>query len=231
MLLPACLNQILLTSSNMIHSLFTAIDDFDNWAQTMSDRPQDERGGEWECDYRHWGIVYDAFETFIQTSNPATWTADEKERLLYILARDNESEILAKMVSTNEHALTALTEYAIVHGHREDKWQLAVQLHTLNDKNMAIQLLEQLVMAEDEYVNRLSLMELAKLGASSVEHHCELFWNRHIYLDEDEEYQRMAVLTALKEINSSQLGYYLELAKKDGRKYLVRAADIYGRDT
>ena len=213
----------------MIHSLFKAIDDFDKWAQTMSDRPQDERGGEWECDYRHWGIVYDAFETFIQTSHPATWTADEKVRLLYILARDNESEIVAQMVSTNQHALIGLTEFAITHGHGDDKWQLAVQLYTLDDKNMAIELLEQLVMAKEEYVNRRSLMELAKLGASSVEHYCELFWNRHIYLDEDEEYQRMAVLTALKEINSTQLGHYLELAKKDGRKYLTRAAEIYGR--
>lgn len=210
----------------MIHSLFTLIGEFDKWAQSLSDSPQDERGGEWECDYHHWGLIYDAFETFIQVSNPEMWTVDEKERLLYILARDNEREILAKMVSTSPHALTSLTEYAITYGHRDDKWQLAVQLHTLDDKNMAILLLEKLVMDEDEYVNRRSLMELAKIGASSVEYYCELFWKRHIYPEMDEEYQRMAVLTALKDINSMQLGHYLELAKKDGRKHLARAAEI-----
>lgn len=215
----------------MIHSLFTAINDFDKWAQALSDKPQDDRGGEWECDYRHWSAIYDAFEFFIQTSNPETWTAGEKDRLLYILARDNELQILAKMVSTNQRTLTILTEYSITHGHRDDKWQLAVQLHKLDDKNKAIQLLEQLVMAEDEYVNRRSLMELATLGASSVEHYCEVFWNRQIYLPEVEEYQKMTVLAALKEINSPQLRRYLELAKEDGRKYLVRAAETYGRYT
>lgn len=135
------------------------------------------------------------------------------------------------MVSTNQNALTSLTEFAIIHGHRDDKWQLAVQLQTLDDTNMAIKLLEQLVMAQDEYVNRRSLMELAKLRATSVEHYCELFWNRQKYQAEDEEYQRMAVLAALKEINSTQLGRYLELARKDGREYLLKAAEIIGQNT
>ncbi len=145
----------------------------------------------------------------------------EKEQLLYIIARDNESEYLSDQL--NETALITLTKQAIASGHRDDKWQLAIQLYKLSDQALAITFLEAFVNDEDEYVNRRALMELGKLNSDKVEMYAALFWTRNKYGDMD-EYQKMAVLDALKAINSKQLEKYIKLAKEDGRKYLVDSA-------
>ena len=43
--------------------------------------------------------------------------------------------------------------------------------------------------------------------------------------DSGDEYQRMAVLDALHNLQSPRLARYLELAQEDGRKYLTGFAD------
>jgi HEAT repeat protein len=122
-----------------------------------------------------------------------------------------------------EQALIVLSKYAIRHGNRDDKWQLATHLHRLSDRELAATLLNSFVNDEDEYVSRRALMELAKVQSEKVEYYADLFWNRNKYGDMD-EYQRIAVLYALKEINSKQLDKYIRLAKQDGRRYLVENA-------
>lgn len=67
-------------------------------------------------------------------------------------------------------------------------------------------------------------MELPALLPDKVEAYSTWFWPRDVYGDW-QEYQRMAVLTALKEIRSPLLGEYLKRAREDGRIYLVRYAD------
>jgi Na+/phosphate symporter len=201
--------------------LFIEIDKFDAWARSQYNISQDDIGGEWECDYTEWYKIYSAFENFLIKADPNNWTDKEKERLLYIIARDNESEYLSDLL--NEAALIILTKQAIDSGHIDDKWQLAIQLFKLSDRLLATTFLEAFVNDEDEYVNRRALMELAKLNSDKVEIYAELFWNRNKYGDMD-EYQKMAVLNSLKTINSKQLDKYIKLAKQDGRKYLVESA-------
>lgn len=205
----------------MTNQLFLQIDKFDTWAQSQFDIPQDDIGGEWECNYRNWDEIYSAFVNFLNETDSNNWTEKEMERLLYIIARDNESGYLSDLL--NELALIVLTKFAIVHGKRDDKWQLAVQLHKLSDKQLAITFLDEFVNDKEEYVNRRALMELAKLKSQKVESYAELFWSRNVYGDMD-EYQKMAVLYSLKEINSAQLDKYIQLAKQDGRHYLVQNA-------
>lgn len=201
--------------------LFIEIDMFDNWAQSHFSIPQDDIGGEWECNYNKWSNIYKAFKNFLIQAVPLDWTEEEKERLLYIIARDNESGYLSSLL--NESSLIILTKYAMNQGSKDAKWQLAVQLHKLSDRSLAINLLDDFVNDKDEYVNRRALMELAKLKSEKVETYAELFWNRNIYGDMD-VYQRMAVLFSLKEIDSKELKKYIQLAKEDGRKYLVENA-------
>jgi len=205
----------------MADPLFIEIDKFDSWAQTQYSIPQDDIGGEWECSYEQWDKIYSAFETFLSKTVPSKWSEKDKERLSYIIARDNE---IGQLVDTlPEKALVVLTKYALENGHRDDKWQLATHLHKLSDKELAATFLETLVNDEDEYVNRRALMELAKLKSDKVEYYAELFWNRNKYGDMD-EYQKMAVLGSLKTIGSKQLNKYIEWAKQDGRQYLVKTA-------
>ena len=202
--------------------LFIGIDKFDLWAQTQFDIPQNDIGGVWEYDYENWKDIYKSFEDFILTTDPQKLTDNQKERLLYIIARDNENEYLAGVLDT--HFLTILTEYSISNGNREDKWQLAIQLHKLTDKQKALTLLEKFVNDEEEYVSRRSLMELAKLKSEKVEFYAERFWNKDKY-GYMEEYQKIAVLHSLKIINSKLLNNYIERAKQSGQKYLIENAN------
>lgn len=205
----------------MTHRLYAEIDKFDLWAQSQFGIPQDDIGGEWECNYDDWGAIYKSFEEFIKLTNPNKLTSTEKDRLLYIIARDNEMENLSRLL--DEQFLTVLTEHSISNGHRDDKWQLAVQLHKLADRTKAISLLDMLVNDDEEYVNRRSLMELAKLHSDKVEYYAEQFWNKDKYADM-EEYQKIAVLHSLNTINSKLLDNYITLAKQSGQTYLMQNA-------
>jgi len=206
----------------MTDRLFTEIDKFDLWAQSKFDIPQDEIGGEWECDYEKWEDIYKSFENFVLTTNPQILTDTQKDRLLYIIARDNESEYLSGIL--DNQFLTVLAEHSIFNGQRDDKWQLVVQLYKLTDKQKALILLDKFVNDEEEYVNRLSLIELARLKSEKVEFYAEQFWNKDKYGDM-EEYQKIAVLHSLKIINSKLLDNYIELAKQSGQKYLIMNAN------
>ncbi len=206
----------------MTDKVFIEIDRFDNWAQSQFDVPQDDIGGEWECNYENWDDIYKSFENFITIANPNELTGKQKNRLLYIIARDNEIGYLSRIL--DNQFLTILTEQSIADGHRDDKWQLAVQLYKLTDREKALAFLEKLVNDDDEYVNRRSLLELAKLKSEKVEFYAEKFWNKNKY-GQMEEYQKIAVLHSLKIINSKLLDNYIELAKQSGQMYLIENAE------
>lgn len=206
----------------MNDNLFIEIEKFNNWAQSHFGKQQDKIGGEWECNYENWSDIYQSFEKFITTTNPNTLTDDQKNNLLYIIARDNETEYLASIL--NDAFLITLTEQSITNGKKDDKWQLAVQLYKVADKQKASELLEKLVNDDEEYVNRRALMELAKVNSEKTEFYAEKFWNKNRY-PEREEYQKMAVLQALHTINSKLLGHYIDLAKKSGQHYLMGLAE------
>jgi hypothetical protein len=205
----------------MIEQLFIEINKFDQWAQSQYSIPQDAIGGEWECAYSAWDSIYNSFEAFLGKTHPEQWTDQDKDRILYIIARDNEIGRL--VASLPEHGLIVLTKYAIENGHRDDKWQLATQLYRIADKNTAAALLEPLVNDEEEYVSRRAFAELPKINTNRVEYYAQLFWSRNKYGDMD-EYQKMTVLYVLKEVNSNMLAQYLDLARKDGRQYLLNYA-------
>ena len=204
----------------MEHLLFKEIKAFDIWAEALSEIPQEQRGGEWECNYKGWNIIYEQFEDFLKTSTPSGWTNDVKDQLLYIIARDNEMQRLSTDISHSDLAVITLARYAIQNGSSHSKWQLAVILHCLRDRNLAIELLEEFINDHDEYVSRRALLELARLNSDKTEYYCKRAWDNNIH-DEMDEYQRIAVLHSLKTVNSPMLSTYLNLAKQDGRKYLV----------
>jgi hypothetical protein len=202
----------------MKHKVFEEIEKFEKWFK-LSDLKEDNKEGAWDH-YPDWRNIDPLFENFIFQTDPNTWTDEEKRILLHIISLDNECMRLVKTLSNCEHALTTLMEASIAYGSPNDKWQLALCLHKLSDKTLALQLLEKLVNDEDEYVNRRSLMEMAKLKGPMTEYYCEKFWHKNKY-EAMEEYQRMAVLHALREVHSKLLPTYIELAKQDGREHLV----------
>ena len=214
------------------HELFFHIENFNRWAKRHYSIPQDEIFGEWELNYnmirgKHsWDDIYKAFENFLETTNCHEWKPPVIRRLIYIIARDNEIGWLIKLLTKREDALILLARQSLLvdSSSAVAKWQLAVALTGISDRNLAVELLEQFVEDSDEYVVRRSLMALAEVGSDKVESLCEKLWHKDKY-GEWEEYQRMAVLIALHTIKSDKLRHYLILAKEDGRQYLVAEAE------
>ena len=205
---------------HLVHPLFIEIDKFESWAEVMLSKPS-TISAEWETDYPDWDAIEAHFKDFIRSLPSSRWNSNELSLLEYIIARDNECERLVEDLT--DDALIALSEYALIHGEQDSKWQLANALPRIADTQKAIGLIERYVNDAEEYVNRIALMALAKVDPQKAELYCEAHWIRNLYGDLD-EYQRMAVLATLKEIGSPLLESYLKLAKEDGRPYLVNLA-------
>lgn len=205
----------------MAHPLFSEIDKFEQWAENSHELPQNERYGEWECDYPDWHALNVQFMQFVDSVATQNWTNEVVARLSYIIARENETEQFVEALP--DDALVLISEHALVSGERDSKWQLANALPRIANTKKAIDLIEQFVNDPEEYVNRRALMALAKVDPQKAEYYCKAHWERNLYGVVD-EYQRMAVLVTLKEIASPLLEEYLKLAKEDGRPYLVNLA-------
>lgn len=149
----------------MTNLLFSEIKKFQNWALSYSNVPQNERLGEWECDYPDWDKIYLAFNQFINNTDCNDWEENIKDQLLYIIARDNEAELLAETLSKYEEALITLAQQALIKAPTNAKWQLAVQLKNLVNKTLAIQLLETFSKDDNEYVSKRAFAELKALQA------------------------------------------------------------------
>lgn len=63
-------------------------------------------GAEWECNYPHWAELWDAARRHIETS--AELGELERRELLYVLARDNEDERIAEMLSASPRIVEQL---------------------------------------------------------------------------------------------------------------------------
>lgn len=202
-----------------MHPVFEEIEKFRKWSKGFSQIPEEERCGEWEEEYEHWHRIDSTFADFIRTTQVEDWTEAVGKALLYIIARDNESESLADLVSNYPEKLVFLAQYAINVESPASKWLLAIRLPLLSDKRLVESLLLEFIVDSDEYVRRRTLVALAQVGSRQTEHYCKEAWQRH---DQYQEYQRMTVLQALFNIQSPLLNKYLEEAKQDGRYYLLK---------
>lgn len=205
--------------------LLTEIEHFRAWAGTaFPGLSPAEIGGEWETEYLGWDGITAAFEDALDRRLPEEFTDEVLSQLVYIIARDNECEVLAQMASEREAWFTALCRLSLSLSEPEARWQLAIRLPAMADRTMAGQLLEQFVRDQDEYVSRRAVMVMPALLPDKVEHYASIFWERNCW-GELQEYQRMAVLSALADAGSPLLGKYLNMARADGRPYLVRYAE------
>ena len=144
----------------MAHPLFSEIDKFETWAKVMLSEPS-RISAEWETDYADWAAIDEHFKDFIRSVPASTWNTEVVSRLEYIIARDNECGQLVEELT--DDALIALSEYALVHGEGDTKWQLASALERLANKERAIGLIERFANDPDEFVDRTARMALTRL--------------------------------------------------------------------
>ena len=203
--------------------IFAEIEKFKKWAEAYSDIPQDERGGEWECDYSDWPIIWTEFETFLNDSHYSNWTDEEINNVLYIIARDNECNSIIELLSEKPKTLEFIAKEGLNFDSHDTKWQIVEMLYKLENKSDAEQLVEKYLKQDIEYVSRMAIKTLGRLKSNLTEKYCEKAWewNKN---DPMSEYQRMMALTVLFEFGSPLTSKYIKLAKEDGREYLVRQA-------
>lgn len=190
---------------------------FRAWADKY---PKDSRSGEWECDYDNWPALNRAFLTLVSEKDPAKLSKSDINDLIYVIARDNEMEELIEEVASNSELFELLLKNVLISNESDAKWQFAISLGKgVLDKNVAEDALLQLVEDANEYVSRMALQALGRIRSKHAEALCKKAW------DSKHEYQRIMALWVLKEIKSKELNNYLQLAIKDGRKYVVQNAN------
>ena len=133
---------------------------------------------------------------------------------------------MAEYLSRYTEWFMKLGELSLLLNEPEARWQFAIRLKEMTDKKRAGVLLEKFVNDDNEYVSRRALMELPALLPDKVEAYSTWFWPRDVYGDW-QEYQRMAVLTALKEIRSPLLW---GISKTSKRGWTNLSCPVRGRD-
>ena len=197
-------------------SLHSEVEKFKAWAVTY---PLANKYGEWECAYDNWPELYTAAFHFLETSRPEAWTEVNSNDLLYVIARDNECEILIVKLAETPNVLIELSRIAILSQESDAKWQLADRLGSFDSRQAEAEaLLLKFVVDENEYVRRRALLSLGTLKSTKAEELAVKAWAAN------HEYQRMAALSVLDAISSAKLPEYIEKAMQDGREYLVHKA-------
>ena len=199
--------------------LLTEVERFRAWSDTEYDVPPDRRGGEWECDYEFWPDLHAAVLEFAAARPFGSWSAEERQAVLYAIARDNEIEYLGREIrGRHPAAFMALAAAAVGGDEPNARWQLADQLGRLSRAGGEE---ERVLLAfaadECEYVRRRALGALARLGSPATEELALAAWDRP---DEQQEYARMMALWVLHRIGSPHLSGLLDEAERDPRQYL-----------
>ncbi len=190
-----------------------AVAEFRAWAASC---PEAERSAEWEIDYDYWPDLWSAAAFFLDSSEPQRWDRSIVELLLYVLARDNETEDLKRELAGRPEHLLALARAGTGSAERDARWQLAAAPGCVEaDEDEVVPLLETYAADGDEYVNRRALIALGQRKAPIAESLAQHAW------DTGDEYQRMAALGIFHALGSSLLPSHLKLAEQDGRQYLA----------
>jgi hypothetical protein len=142
----------------MAHKLFDEIDKFEAWAKVMLSEPS-KISAEWETDYPDWSSIDEQFKELIHSVQPSNWSTHELSRLSYIIARDIEDGQLMEALPDDAFAL--LAEHALIHGEKNTKWQMALELPRMADKKRAIELIERYAEDADGDVKKVALCALA----------------------------------------------------------------------
>lgn len=191
----------------------TEVGRFQAWADAY---PHASRYGEWECDYDGWPGLHEAVLGFVAGRPFESWSDAEAQAVLYSIARDNELQLLAREVrERHPELIPPLARAALQVGERDDRWQLAVELGQLGAESEP--LLLEMAGDEHEYVRRMALQSLLRIGSTAVEELALAAWQRP---DEDQEWARMMALYCLKKLGSPRLEPLLAEAEQDARQYL-----------
>lgn len=140
--------------------VFKEIEKFKSWAITAN-----KSFGEWETEYPDWDRIYSAIRQIIRENPIAEWSEQIINDVLYILARDNECEIIINILKDEPNQLIFLANKALIYSDYNARWQIAFGLGELEINNDEVKsLLNRFSYDENEYVRRRAVFALNKKG-------------------------------------------------------------------
>ncbi len=200
--------------------LHEAVVRFREWAASYDS--VEGRTAEWELDYGSWKQLTESFMTYLDSCSPQAADEPGISDILYAIGRDNEMEELVEELANRSNWFLRALPYALSCDEDDVRWQFACQLGSGNfEFFVAESALLKLVNDDNEYVRRIALQALGRIGSGHTEAFCERAW------ETGHEYQRIMAIWVLKDIKSAKLERYLAYTKHDGRKHVVsNAAEI-----
>lgn len=148
------------SNSLALNKLRSEVVKFEEWADSLN-----ERKAEWEVFYLSWDDIYDAVRQYISEVPLSEWQPETYDLILYILARDNEDEVILRLLEQHPEQLVALAFKALTFEDFHARWQLAHGLSQVGvSKDVAESLIQKFLADEDEYVRRRASSALEYLG-------------------------------------------------------------------
>jgi hypothetical protein len=197
----------------MITDLLKEIDRFRKWADGFEVY---ERSGEWEMEYDQWTKIYTHFSNIISHNEPES-ILDHIDDILFIIARDNECEVICSELQSNKKWIFYIARNAINSSHSDAKWQIAKVIANFPSTE-SDELIYKLSLDRSTYVQRVCAMELAKMNSNHAKELADYLWLT------GDLYCKISALWCLYWSKDPRLNHFLSNALKSNEKYLLENA-------
>ncbi|WP_127529478.1 hypothetical protein [Paenibacillus kobensis] len=182
---------------NIYQKFDEQVDAFWNWSKTT------KQVKEWEALYPNWTLLNTIFDFIIETTMCHSWDQVTINNLLYIIGRDNETEMLIHKLAEFPESLLFLANEGIGYSDSDTKWQLAHYLtECFSTHPEAEGLIVRYYEDQHEYVKRRSLLALGIIKSQFAVHCALQSWHSGL------KYQKLAALEVFKQLDSP---YFISL--------------------
>ncbi|AFM03365.1 hypothetical protein Fleli_0911 [Bernardetia litoralis DSM 6794] len=200
------------------------VEEFWKWAFKSSSKEEILNGEIDSPSFPNWQKIENNLEEAFRNLNFDELGNKTLDNIIFIIAQQWDIGIILNwfnkggeeigQLGMTELQLQRICERGVTTNLIDAKSQLAASLYKIENKEKAKELLLSYYKDEDEYIRRMSLNSLHKLGYQNIN---DLLLNSW---DKNEEYERMICLQIWSEINEKEFIKYCEIAEKDERKYL-----------
>ncbi|MDR9856194.1 hypothetical protein RJP21_21560 [Paenibacillus sp. VCA1] len=190
------------------------VDEFWQWSKTQ------KQVNEWEASYSEWSLINTLLDRLVRFTDFTQWDQRTINNILYLIARNNECETLIDTISENPACLIYLSREGLKYQDDNARWQL---VHYLSKIIVEQPEAERLILmyCDDhiEYVRRRALLALGDIKSEHAEQKAIEAWSSNL------EYQRIAALETLYQVESRELEKYLQLGLQDSFDYVRMNAE------
>lgn len=215
---------------NDVEMLNTYINEFKKYQKKYyPDITETNDNGEWVFG-KEFDQMCSAYLKIIENYDASLATGRLINKMLYVIARDNECSHLLDVTLNYHRWFEILCRKSIKTDYYNAKWQFAEFLGYYDGNSNITEMIFDFIKSGDEYTERMALKSMCEHYPVYVEKYAIKFWNRNVYTYEENEYQKMMALYALYRVFSPSLKKYIAKAYETDYVYLKNYADELMKD-